>query len=59
MDLLGVSRTIDHAVYTLLNSIAIILWRLDSALIGTSLFSYQTQDWLAGPQGGIWGLMAK
>src|SRR5512137_2396141 len=59
MDLLGVTRTIDHAVYTLLNAIAIILWRLDSALIGVSLFSYQSQDWLAGPQGGIWGLMAK
>jgi hypothetical protein len=59
VELLGVTRTIDHAVYTLLNSIAIILWRIDSALIGFSLLSYRTQDWLTGPDGGIWRLLSR
>ncbi len=55
---LGVSRTIDHAVYTLLNAIAIILWRIDSAIISMSLFSYNTQDWLTHPVGGgVWQVM--
>jgi hypothetical protein len=59
MDLLGVTRTIDHAVYTLLNALAIILWRVDSALMGISLLSYRTQDWLTGPDGGVWRLLAR
>lgn len=59
MDLLGVTRTIDHAVYNLLNVLAIILWRIDSALMGISLLSYHTQDWLTGRDGGIWKLLAR
>ena len=59
MDLLGVTRTIDHAVYIALNALAIILWRLDSALLGISLLSYRTQDWLTGPDGGVWRLLAR
>jgi len=54
MDLLGVTRTIDHAVYMLLNALAIILWRVNSALIGISLLGYNTQDWLTGSGGGVW-----
>ena len=54
MDLLGVTRTIDHAVYMLLNAIAIILWRIASALIGISMLGYNTQDWLTGAGGGVW-----
>lgn len=54
-DIFGISRTIDHAVYTLLNSGAIILWRLNAALISMSLFSYNTQDWLMRQNnGGVW-----
>jgi hypothetical protein len=58
-DLFGISRTIDHAVYTILNSIAIILWRLDAAIIQFSIFSYVTEDWLMGHRDGdgIWTLM--
>ena len=55
----GVTRTIDHAVYIALNALAIILWRLDSALLGISLLSYCTQDWLTGPDGGVWRLLAR
>lgn len=60
-DLFGISRTIDHAVYTILNSIAIILWRLDAAIIQFSMFSYVTEDWLMGHRDGegIWALMDK
>ncbi len=55
MDFAGIARTIDHAVYMLLNSLAIILWRIDAALIGISMLSYNTQDWLTGQNGGgIW-----
>ena len=57
-DWLGVSRTIDHAVYTGLNALAIILWRLNSAIMSMSLFSYSTQDWLTdGADGGVWQVM--
>ena len=60
MDLLGVSRTIDHAVYTAFNALAIALWRLDAALLGMSVFGYRTQDWLTGQDGqGVWFLLAK
>lgn len=59
MDLMGISRTIDHAVYTLLNTLAMILWRLDAALLGMSMLGYRTQDWLTGPEGGVWFLLAK
>ncbi len=59
MDLMGISRTIDHAVYTLLNTLAMILWRLDAALLGVSMLGYRTQDWLTGPEGGVWFLLAK
>jgi len=60
MDLLGVSRTIDHAVYTAFNALASALWRLDAALLGMSIFGYQTQDWLTGRDGqGVWFLLAK
>lgn len=60
-DLFGVSRTIDHAVYTILNSIAMILWRIDVALIQFSMFSYATGDWLMGRSGGdgMWAVMDK
>lgn len=57
-DMFGISRTIDHAVYTLLNSGAIILWRLNAALIAMSLFSYNTQDWLMRQNnGGVWQVL--
>jgi hypothetical protein len=57
-DMFGVSRTIDQAVYTLLNSAAVILWRVNSALISMSLFSYNTQDWLTNSgDGGVWQVM--
>ncbi|NJN99194.1 MAG: hypothetical protein HC875_36435, partial [Anaerolineales bacterium] len=59
MDLMGISRTIDHAVYTLLNTLAMILWRLDAALLGMSMLGYRTQDWLTGPDGGVWLLLTK
>ncbi len=60
MDLIGVARTIDHAVYTAFNALAIALWRLDAALLGMSIFGYQTQDWLTGHAGqGIWFLLTK
>lgn len=59
MDLMGISRTIDHAVYTLLNTLAMILWRLDAALLGMSMLGYRTQDWLTGPEGGVWFLLAR
>lgn len=58
MDVVGISRTIDHAVYTFLNAVAIILWRIDSAIIAMSLFSYNTQDWLTNRNdGGVWQVM--
>lgn len=60
MDMLGVTRTIDHAVYVMLNTLAIWLWRVDSALLGVSMLSYGTQDWLtgaAGSDGGVWRLL--
>jgi hypothetical protein len=57
MDFIGVTRSIDQAIYTLLNSLAIILWRIDSAIIGMSLYSYATQDWLTGNGGGVWYIM--
>lgn len=57
MDLMGVSRTIDHAVYTLLNSLALLLWRLDAALLGIAMMGYDTQDWLTGRNGGVWKLL--
>jgi hypothetical protein len=41
----------------LLNSLAIVLWRIDSAIIGMSLYSYATQDWLTGNGGGVWYIM--
>jgi hypothetical protein len=50
-------RTIDHAVYMLLNAIAIVLWRLNAALISISLYSYGTQDWLTGRNGGVWQVL--
>ncbi|MBE7557311.1 MAG: hypothetical protein HS126_40255 [Anaerolineales bacterium] len=54
---LGVTRTIDHAVYIMLNALAIWLWRLDAALLGVSMLSYGTQDWLTGSSGGgVWQL---
>ena len=54
---LGVTRTIDHAVYIMLNVLAIWLWRLDAALLGVSMLSYGTQDWLTGSSGGgVWQL---
>lgn len=57
-DLVGVTRTIDHAVYMLLNALAVILWRIDAALIQFSLFSYATQDWLTGDSdGGVWQVL--
>ena len=37
MDFIGVTPTIDQAIYVLLNSLAIVLWRIDSAIIGMSL----------------------
>lgn len=57
MDFIGVTRTIDQAVYMLLNGLAIVLWRIDSAVIGMSLYSYATQDWLTGNGGGVWYIM--
>lgn len=57
MDFIGVTRTIDQAVYMLLNALAIVLWRIDSAIIGMSLYSYATQDWLTGNGGGVWYIM--
>jgi len=57
MDFIGVTRTIDQAVYMLLNALAIVLWRIDSAIIGMSLYSYATQDWLTGNGGGVWTIM--
>ncbi|GIK42097.1 MAG: hypothetical protein BroJett011_59300 [Chloroflexota bacterium] len=55
---LGISRTIDHAVYMTLNAIAIILWRIDAAIIQFSLFSYVTEDWLMGKSdGSLWKVM--
>jgi hypothetical protein len=57
MDFIGVTRTIDQAVYMLLNALAIVLWRIDSAVIGMSLYSYATQDWLTGNGGGVWYIM--
>ena len=59
MDMMGVARTIDHAVYTLLNSLAMVLWRLDSAILGMAMLSYDTQDWLTGRDGGVWLLLDK
>lgn len=58
MDFVGITRTIDHAVYMMLNALAIILWRVDAALIGVSMLSYETQDWLTGAgSGGIWQVL--
>ena len=57
MDFIGVTRTIDQAIYMLLNALAIVLWRIDSAIIGMSLYSYATQDWLTGNGGGVWYIM--
>ena len=55
---LGVTRTIDHAVYIMLNALAVWLWRLDAALLGVSMLSYGTQDWLtSGAGGGVWQLL--
>ena len=57
-DLFGVSRTVDHAVYTLLNAVAVILWRLNAAIISMSMFGYVTQDWLTNRHdGGVWHVL--
>jgi hypothetical protein len=57
-DMFGVSRTVDHAVYTLLNSAAVILWRLNAAIISMSMFGYATQDWLTNRHdGGVWHVL--
>ncbi len=57
-DAFGVSRTVDHAVYTLLNAVAVILWRLNAAIISMSMFGYATQDWLTNRHdGGVWHVL--
>lgn len=54
-DMMGIARTIDHAVYTLLNAVAIILWRFNAAIMGMAMLSYDSQDWLTGrDEGGVW-----
>jgi hypothetical protein len=54
-DMMGIARTIDHAVYTLLNAVAIILWRFNAAILGMAMLSYDSQDWLTGrDEGGVW-----
>ena len=57
MDWMGIDRMIDQAIYTLLNLAAMLLWRLDAAVIGISLYGYATEDWLIRSGGGVWGLL--
>lgn len=56
---LGITRTIDQAIYIAINSLAILLWRIDAALLSVSVFSYQSTDWLVNPTGGgLWTLLS-
>jgi hypothetical protein len=57
LDFIGITRAVDQAIYMLLNTLATMLWRLDSALIGMSLYGYSTQDWLTGAGGGVWWIL--
>ena len=60
MDFIGVSRTIDHAVYTFLNSLAMVLWKLNTVGFGWSIGSYSMQDWLTGRDNeGVWYLLPR
>ena len=55
---LGTRRTIAHAVYALVSSLAVLRWRAGSALLNISRFSYQSTDWLVNPaDGGLWALL--
>jgi hypothetical protein len=56
-DIIGITSALDHIIYMTLNVIATLLWRLDAAIIGMSLYSYGTQDWLpemAAAFGAFW-----
>ena len=55
---LGITRTIDQAIYIAINSLAVLLWRIDASLLSVSVFSYQSTDWLVNPTGGgLWTML--
>jgi hypothetical protein len=55
----GISQSLEQTIYTLLNAIAVILWRLNAACVNISMLAYQTQDWLTGEDGGVWSVLAR
>ncbi len=57
METLGITRALHQLIYMMLNSVALLAWRLDSAILGMAILSYETQDWLTAPDGGVWTLL--
>jgi hypothetical protein len=57
IDILGIAKAIDNAVYSTVNLVAKVVWQFDAALLSVSWAVYKIQDWLLGDSGQFWKLL--